>query len=68
MSQEQLTEFRELVLQTEELQAELWRTPDRAAFVALLVRLGAARGYDFTPAEVDAALRAGRREWAGQWV
>ena len=68
MSQEALSEFRARVLADAELQAELWRAAERAAFVELCVRLGAERGYNFTHAEVAAALHEGRRAWRVEWV
>ena len=68
MSQEALDEFRQQVLADTELQAQLWRATERDAFAELCVRLGAARGYRFTRAEVLTALRAGRRAWSAEWV
>jgi hypothetical protein len=68
MSQEALDEFRRRVLADAELQAQLWRAPAHADFIELCVQLGAARGYDFTRAEVADALRAGRRAQSAAWV
>lgn len=68
MAQESLAQFQQLVLADEALQTRLWQTNARADFITLVVRLGVERGYDFTAAEVAAALIAGRRAWLEVWV
>lgn len=68
MAQEALEQFCRLVLADAELQAQLWQTPARGEFVALVVRLGAERGCVFTHADVEAALQTGRRAWLERWV
>jgi hypothetical protein len=68
MAKEGLAQFLELVRADAALQARLWPVRARADFVALVVRLGAARGYDFTPEDVEAALAEGRRAWLERWV
>ena len=68
MSQEALNEFRARVFADAELQAELWRTAERAAFIELCVRLGAEHGYNFTREEIMNALHEGRRAWRVEWV
>jgi hypothetical protein len=68
MAQADLEKFRRLVLADAELQAQLWQTREREAFINLVVRLGAAHDCHFTPAEVQAALDAGRRAWLERWL
>lgn len=59
--------FRALVLEDEALQQVLWGMTERAAFVALAVRLGGERGLRFTAEDVEAAMAAGRRAWLERW-
>jgi predicted ribosomally synthesized peptide with nif11-like leader len=68
MSEEQLEQFRRAVLESPALQARLRETPDRQSFVALMLRLGAEHGYQFTAAEVEGAISAARREWYERWL
>lgn len=68
MTQTDLEKFRRLVLTDAELQAQLWQTRERDAFIALVVRLGAERDCQFTPQDVQAALDAGRRAWLERWL
>ncbi len=68
MAQESLEQFQQLILADATLQAQLWQTSARADFIMLVVRLGVERGYEFTVAEVEAALTAGRRAWLEVWV
>src|SRR5437773_65365 len=67
MPQESLDQFRQLVLQDLALQEQLRETPNLDAFLALIVRLGAERGYDFGVEEVKEALRASQRTWIERW-
>ena len=68
MAQEQLDRFRDLVLQDSGLQAELRDILDPTAFVARVVELGRERGYEFSAAEVEAAMQAERRAWIERWI
>ena len=67
MSQASLEQFRERVLHEPALQAQLRATPDKPAFIAQMLQLGAERGYEFTAAEIEAALAEARRSWARRW-
>ncbi len=68
MSQESFDRFRRLVLTDDALQAALKAAADEEHFAALAAELGAARGYDFTAADVSDALRAARRAWLERWL
>lgn len=68
MSHESLEQFRQLVLRDRALQEQLREISDQEAFLALVVRLGAAHGYHFTVEEVAEALRASRRAWIERWI
>ena len=63
MSEESLERFRQLVLQDPVLQARLRETDNREAFLALVVQLAEALGYQLTAEEVETALRISRRVW-----
>ncbi len=63
MAEENLEQFRQLVLRDSAVQQQLRATPDRTAFIELMVSLGRESGYGFTAQEVDEALHASRREW-----
>jgi len=60
--------FREEVLADLNLQEQLRRTPDKESFQKLLVALGGERGYRFTQADVEDALRTARRRWIERWL
>ena len=68
MSLDSFEQFRTLVLQDPSLQAQLRETPDRDAFIRLTVQLGNKRGYAFTVADVEAALRTSQCVWIERWV
>lgn len=68
MSQENLERFRQLVWQDRALQEELWAATDQDEFIALVQRLGAERGCEFTTEEVFGALQAGHRAWLERWL
>ena len=68
MSHEDFERFRELVLRDGALQAELREVTDEETFRALIVRLGAARGYSFTHEDVTIELNAARRAWLERWI
>ncbi len=68
MSQENFERFRELVWEDRALQQELWATTDPNEFIALVQRLGAERGCEFTAEEVSAALRASHSAWLMRWL
>jgi hypothetical protein len=63
-----LQEFHGMVLADPALQAELRRTADRAAFVALVVLRARERGCALEAMDVAAALDAGSRAWMRQWI
>lgn len=68
MSQENFERFRQLVWEDRALQQELWATTNWDEFIALVQRLGAERGCEFTSAEVSAALQASQRAWMERWL
>jgi hypothetical protein len=68
MSREGFEQFRQLVLQDTALQERLRSTPDRAAFLALVLRMGEERGYSFGVEDVEAAIRASQQAWRLRWV
>jgi hypothetical protein len=55
--------FRKLVLEDPVLQDELREIVDRASFIDCALRLGEQRGHRFSRADVEDAMRAGRRVW-----
>ena len=55
--------FREFVLVQPALQEELAGLTDREAFIARAVELGQQHGFQFQPADVEAALQAARNAW-----
>jgi hypothetical protein len=63
-----LERFRQLVLDDLALQVELRDITDRELFVARVVQLGAERGCRMAGADVEDALRAGRRAWLERWL
>ena len=63
-----LERFGQLVLAERELHDQLRATTDEKAFVALAVRLAAERGFEFTAAVVETALREHRRAWLERWL
>jgi hypothetical protein len=63
-----LEAFGQLVLDDRELHGRLRAATDEKTFVALAVRLGAERGFDFTAAIVETALRERRRAWLERWL
>ena len=68
MSVESFEQFSELVCTDAALQERLRAAADEDSFLALVVRLGAERGYDFTAADVRAAMQAARRVWIERWL
>jgi hypothetical protein len=60
--------FGELVLADLDLHAQLRATANEDAFVALAVRLGAARGCEFSAPVVRAAVQEKRRAWLERWL
>ena len=68
MSLESFEQFRTLVLQDQSLQERLRATADRNTFLALVVRMGEERGFQFTAQDVDAAMQASRRAWIERWI
>jgi Nif11 domain len=55
--------FHELVVDDDELCRTLQAESDPQAFAVLAQRLGAERGFTFTVADVEAAIRDGRKRW-----
>ena len=68
MSQETLTQFRQLVFSDTLLQEQLREITDRQEFIEQVVRLGNERGYEFTADDVENALQAERRVWLERWL
>jgi Nif11 domain len=68
VSQEAFERFRQQVLGDVVLQERLRAVPAPGDFVALLVRLGAEHGCDFSAAEVQQAMRDARRAWLARWI
>lgn len=63
VSLESLQQFKRLVLGDGALAALLHAEDDRERFAAVVVRLGAERGFTFTREEVEEAMREARRDW-----
>lgn len=63
-----LERFGQLVLADRRLHDQLRATANEKTFVALAVRLGAERGFDFTAMVVETALREQRRTWLERWL
>jgi hypothetical protein len=63
-----LERFGESVLADPELHDQLRAAADEKTFVALAVRLGAERGFVFTTAVVETAIREQRRAWLERWL
>lgn len=61
-------QFYQVVLQDEQLQAQLRDITDFTAFVHQVVALGEAHHYQFTTNDVQAALQAQRRAWLERWI
>ena len=68
MSEEKLSEFREIIFSDVSLQEKLRELTDREEFIRLIVELGNERGCEFTAAEVENSLRNGRRVWIERWL
>ena len=68
VSLESLEQFKQTVFDDDSLAALLRAEDDRERFVALVVRLGAERGYAFTAREIAAAMREARSEWLRRLV
>jgi hypothetical protein len=64
----ELERFRRLVLSEPRLQSQLKGEMDRAKFISLVIELGQQYGSRFTAGDVDAALKAGRREWSERQI
>lgn len=68
MSVEKLSELREIIFFDDSLREKLRETIDRQEFIRLIVELGNERGGEVTAAEVENALRDGRRVWIERWL
>ncbi len=66
MSQADLDQFVQTVLQGAAVQELLWQTRDIDTFVELAQQLGAKQGYNFTRADIKATLYIPRRGWHEQ--
>lgn len=58
----------DIVVSSDDLQARLLATSDRAAFVSLVVSLAADRGLGVSAEDVETGLRAARRSWLERWI
>ena len=56
-------QFRQIVFDDGELQSELRDIVVTNEFVARVVEVGAARGFDFSAEDVVQAMNEGRRAW-----
>jgi hypothetical protein len=65
--QQNFVNFGELVIADRELHNRL-RATGSEDFIALVVQLGQERGYVFTAAVVETAIRAQRRVWLERWL
>jgi Aspartyl/Asparaginyl beta-hydroxylase/Nif11 domain len=63
-----LERFRQAVLDDPKLQHRLRATRDRESFIRLTVAVGHEGGYRFTEADVEEAMRVGRRAWFERWL
>lgn len=68
MSEDKLSEFRQLIFSDINRQKKLREIKDRQEFIGLIVEMGRERDYDFTADEVENALRDGRRVWIERWL
>lgn len=60
--------FRALVLSDRTLQDQLIGLVDKEAFISRTVELGSERGFQFQPADLEAALQAARRAQMERWI
>ncbi len=63
MANSSFEQFRQIVFQDATLQRELHELVDPNEFIARVVALGAARGFDFNTKDVQQAMTDGRRAW-----
>lgn len=68
MSSDAFAEFRRAVLADPELQEDLLATEGRREFIERAAERAQALGFEVDQADVEAALRTGRREWNQRWV
>jgi predicted ribosomally synthesized peptide with nif11-like leader len=68
MSQTDLEQFCERVLQNQSLQEKLRSIPDRQAFIASVVQLGTEQGFTFSVEEVQTAMQNRTRAWIERFV
>jgi hypothetical protein len=61
--QEQLEQFRVLVLRDPELQARLRGLSDRQTFIERMLQLSAELGYFWSAKQIETALAMERRDW-----
>jgi hypothetical protein len=61
-------QFRMEVLRDPALQQRLIGLGSRKEFVKRVVETGAERGFEFTGADVEAAMQASHAEWVLRWV
>ena len=63
-----LENFRQRVLAEPALLEELRRTRDTAEFISASIEAAHEMGIALTPAEMEEALCAARREWIERWI
>jgi predicted ribosomally synthesized peptide with nif11-like leader len=68
MSQTDLEQFCERVLQNQSLQEKLRSISDRQAFIASVVQLGTEQGFTFSVEEVQTAMQNMTRAWIERFV
>ena len=68
MSQTDLEQFCERVLQNKSLQEKLRSISDRQAFIASVVQLGTEQGFTFSVEEVQTAMQNMTRAWIERFV
>ncbi len=68
MSDTDLKEYREAVLDDRELQDRLRKIDGRAEFTRQIIRQADERGFELTVGDVEEALRSGRRAWIERWI
>jgi predicted ribosomally synthesized peptide with nif11-like leader len=68
MSLQSLEQFRELVLREPALQEQLSEPGRTDDFLALVLRVGRAQGFDFTESDLITVMQAHRQAWMERWV
>jgi predicted ribosomally synthesized peptide with nif11-like leader len=68
MSQADLEQFCQLVLDDSMLQEQLRNTADYQSFLAIALQLSQDKGYCITTEDLESALREKRQMWLERWV